>query len=54
MSKPIFPIIKRKTPVLDMLRERGILGQKVGVTPETLTPAQRRLMEEFRRGIGHL
>jgi len=46
MSKPIFPIIPRKTPILDLLR-----GQKVGVTPETLTPAQRRLMEEFRRGI---
>ena len=51
MSKPIIPIIKRKTPILDMLRERGILGQKVGVTPETLTEAQKRLAEEFKRGI---
>ena len=51
MSRPIFPIIKRKTPILDILRKRGILGQYVGTTPETLTEAQRRLMEEFRRGI---
>jgi len=51
MSKPIFPIIKRKTPFLDMLRKRGILGQYVGTTPETLTEAQKRLAEEFKRGI---
>jgi len=29
MSKPIIPVIKRKTPILDMLRGRGILAQKV-------------------------
>jgi hypothetical protein len=46
MSRPIFPVIPRKTPILDLLR-----AQKVGTTPETLTEAQKRLMEEFRRGI---
>jgi hypothetical protein len=46
MSKPIFPFFPRKTPVLDLLR-----GQKVGTSPETLTEAQKRLMEEFRSGI---
>jgi len=49
MSKPILPIIKRKTPILDMIREREVLAQKAGV--DTLTPAQKRAMEEFRRGI---
>jgi len=46
MSKPIFPIIPRKTPVLDMLR-----GQKAGVDHEDLNEAQKRLAEDFRRGL---
>jgi len=28
-----------------------LFGQVVGVTPETLTPAQKALMEKFKRGI---
>ena len=51
MPEPIIPIVKRKTPILDMLREKGLLSQRVGTTPETLTEAQKRLAEEFRRGI---
>lgn len=46
MSKPIFPIIPRKTPVLDVLR-----GQKAGDDSETLDEAQKRLAEDFRRGL---
>jgi len=55
MSKPIFPIIKRPAPVLEFLRGGKllgeILGQFVGVTPETLTPAQKALAEKFKVGI---
>jgi hypothetical protein len=42
----LFPIFRKRTPILDRLR-----GQKVGVEPSGLTEAQRRLGEEFRRGI---
>jgi len=40
-------------PLLRKIRERveEFRGQYVGVTPEKLTEAQKRLMEEFRRGI---
>jgi hypothetical protein len=42
----IFPIFRKRAPVLDLLR-----GQKVGITPETLTESQRRLAEDFKSGI---
>jgi len=42
----VYPLVERPTPLLDLL-----LGEKVGVTPATLTEAQRRLMEKFREGI---
>ena len=45
MSKPVFPIFRKRAPLLEFFR------QKVGVTPETLTTSQRELAEEFRRGI---
>jgi len=45
MSKPIFPIVRERAPILDLFR------QKVGVTPGTLTTSQRQMAEEFRRGM---
>jgi len=41
----IFPLIKRPS-ILGVLR-----GQRVGITPGTLTEAQKRLAEKFKRGI---
>jgi len=45
----------RERPLLRRLRERIVLRipflQKIGITPETLTPAQKELMQRFRRGI---
>jgi len=49
MAKPIFPIIKRPAPLLELLR-----GQVIGVTPETLTPAQKALAEKFKVGISSI
>ena len=40
------PLITRVTKRIEEFR-----GQYAGTTPETLTEAQKRLMEEFRRGI---
>jgi len=41
--------------IREFFKRRPILskffGQRAGTTPETLTEAQRRLAEEFRRGI---
>jgi len=49
-EKRIFPIIPRPAPILDRL-----LGQKVAVSPGApLTEAQKRLAEEFRRGIAEV
>jgi len=45
MDDRIIPLIKRKAPLLDLFR------QKVGVQPEDLTEAQKRLAEDFKRGI---
>lgn len=41
----------RERPLIRRIRSRFPFLQVVGVTPETLTPAQRELMEKFRRGI---
>jgi len=40
------PLLTRVTKRIEEFR-----GQYAGTTPETLTEAQKRLMEEFRRGI---
>lgn len=45
MSRPIFPFVREKAPVLDFFRERA------GVSPGTLTESQRQMAEEFRRGM---
>lgn len=45
MSKPVFPFVREKAPVLDFFRERA------GVTPGGLTETQRQMADEFRRGM---
>lgn len=45
MSRPIFPFVRQRAPVLDFFRERK------GFTAGTLTESQRQMAEEFRRGI---
>lgn len=45
MSKPIFPIVRERTPVLDFFRE------KVGVSRGTLTESQKQMADEFRIGM---
>ena len=45
MSKGIFPIFRRRAPLLELFK-----GQEA-LTLEALTPEQRALAEEFRRGI---
>jgi len=49
----IFPIFRERAPVLDKLKglQAQQAQQKAGITPETLNEAQKRLMDEFRRGI---
>ncbi len=45
MSRPVFPFVREKAPVLDFFRERA------GVTTGALTESQRQMAEEFRRGM---
>ena len=45
MSKPIFPFVRERAPVLDFFRQR------VGITAGTLTESQMQMAEEFRRGM---
>jgi hypothetical protein len=45
VSKPIFPVIRERAPVLDFFRQRA------GVTAGNLTTSQRQMAEEFRRGM---
>lgn len=44
----IFPFVKRKTPVVDLFRQKV---RKVGVEPSNLNEAQKRLADEFKRGL---
>jgi len=44
-SRPIFPIVREKAPVIDFFRE------KAGFTAGTLTESQRQMAEEFRIGM---
>lgn len=46
MSKPIFPVLREKAPLMDLFRE------KAAVLPgQELTPAQKSMAEEFRIGL---
>lgn len=46
MSKPIFPVLRERAPILQLFQE------KVAVLPgQDLTPAQKSMAEEFRIGM---
>lgn len=55
MSKPLFPILRKQTPVLDLFMQRAKSkktakpGEELPI-PE-LTPEQKELAQDFKRGI---